>query len=144
MQVSYYWLAGMIIFLIIEAIVPGLISIWCGIAAAITAIFAVYVKDIWYQIYFFLILSVILFIITRKFANNMFNKSKNKDDTVDRINGSIVEIREIDSAGNYQVYLDGKIWTGISDKHFVVGDKVKVVGIKGIKLLLDEINNKYL
>ncbi|MDR3259783.1 MAG: NfeD family protein [Fusobacteriaceae bacterium] len=138
MQVSYYWLAGMIIFFIIEAIVPGLISVWCGIAAAITAIFAIYVKDIRYQVYFFSILSVILFIMTRKFSNNMLNK--NKEDRVDRIKDSIIEIKGIDSVGNYQVYLDGKNWTGISDKKFAVGDKVKVIGIKGIKLLLDEIN----
>ncbi|MDR1832134.1 MAG: NfeD family protein [Fusobacteriaceae bacterium] len=138
MYVSLYWLLAMVVFLVIEAAIPGLVSIWCAIAAALTAIFAFYVKDFLYQLYFFLIWSVILFFTIRKFAkNSLYRKNKSG---VDRITGAIVEIRGINENGQYQVYLDGKHWNAISDEEFFVGNQAKVTGFAGTKLVLKGIS----
>lgn len=133
---SYLWLIAMVIFLIIEAIVPGLISIWCAISAAITAIFSYHIDDLINQVYFFLILSIVLFVVTRKYVKNYMDKKNNQADNIERIIGQIVDIKRVNYNNTYNIYLDGKHWTGISDKAFSQGDKAKVVDIKGIKLVL--------
>ncbi|MGF6906746.1 NfeD family protein [Fusobacterium sp. PH5-44] len=137
---SYIWLIAMVIFLIIEAIVPGLVSIWCAISAAITAFLSYYIKDLRYQVYIFLILSIILFGVTRKYITTYMDKKNNQADNKERIIGQIVEIRDISSNNTYNIYLDGKHWTGISDESFSKGDKARVRDIKGIKLVLENLN----
>ncbi|MDR1835204.1 MAG: NfeD family protein [Fusobacteriaceae bacterium] len=139
MSASICWLIVMIVFLVIEAAIPGLVSIWCAIAAAFTAVFAIYCKGLWYQLYFFLFWSVLLFFAIRKFAKSFLYRGKKGDGGVDRITGSIVEIKGISENGYYQVYLDGKNWNAVSDKEFFIGGKAKVSGFKGTKLVLSEI-----
>lgn len=133
---SYLWLIAMVVFLIIEAIIPGLISIWCAISAAITAILSYYINDLTNQIYFFLILSIVLFVVTRKYVKKYMDKKNNQADNIERIIGQIVDIKRVNYNNTYNIYLDGKHWTGISDETFVQGDKAKVEDIKGIKLVL--------
>ena len=136
----YIWLIAMVVFFIIEALIPGLISVWCGIAAAFTAIFAYFVKDFIYQVYFFLIWSFILFIFTRKYLKRFLDKRKNNNDSVERIVGRIVNIKRVNNNNTYNVYLDGKHWTGVSDEKLLSGDKAKVIKIQGIKLVLEKYN----
>ena len=136
---SYGWLIAMVVFFIIEAMVSGLISVWCGVAAAFTAIFAYFVDDIIYQGYFFVILSVILFILTRRLSKKIMSRRKKGDGEVDRITGRVVEIKGITEKGFYRIYLDGKEWLAISNKSYSIGDKAQVIGIEGIKLVLSDV-----
>jgi len=142
MEHSYIWLIAMVIFFIIEAIVPGLISIWCGMSALLTAIFAYFVKDITYQIYFFLIWSVILFLLTRNYLKEFMEKKKKENDGVERIIGKTVTIKRVNYNNTYNIYLDGKHWTGISEEKFQQGELAKVQKIQGIKLVLEKITEK--
>ena len=134
-----YWLAGAIVFTIIELMVPGLISVWFALGAGVTIFFSMVVESVLYQGYFFVILSGILLTVTRKFCKQTLAK---RDGDVDRIIGQIVEIKGIDKNGNYTVYLDGKHWLGKSDEILSVGDKGVVTRIEGIKLVLDKTNEK--
>ena len=45
------WLAAAIIFFVIEAVIPGLISLWFGIAAVITMMCSPFIRDILYEFY---------------------------------------------------------------------------------------------
>ncbi|MDU1911663.1 NfeD family protein [Fusobacterium sp.] len=136
---AVYWLAGAVFFTVVELIVPGLISIWFALAAAITIFFSIVVDNGLYQGYFFVILSAVLLASTRKFSKKMLER---KDGNVDRITGSVVEIKGIDPNGNYEIYFDGKHWVGKSDEKLEIGDKVKILRIEGIKLVLEKIECK--
>ena len=139
MEHSYIWLIAMVVFFIIEAIVPGLITVWLGISALFTSIFAYFVKDVTYQMYFFLILATILFLFTRNYLKEFLNKKKNENDEVERIIGKIVSIKRANYNNTYNIYLDGKHWTGISEEKFEQGDIAKVLRIEGIKLVLEKV-----
>ena len=123
---AVYWLVGAVFFAVVELIVPGLISIW----------FALAVDSVLYQGYFFVILSAVLLASTRKFSKKMLER---KDGSVDRITGSIVEVKGIAPNGNYEIYFDGKHWVGKSDEELEIGDKVKILRIEGIKLVLEKV-----
>lgn len=131
------WLAAAVIFFVIEAVIPGLISLWFGIAAVITMMCSPFIEDILYEFYLFTVLSGIIFFFTRKICRKW---KKNKKDTVDRIRGSIVTVRGINDKGQYDIYLDGKNWTGRCDESLEVGEEAEVIGIEGIKLVLKKIN----
>ena len=131
------WLLGAIIFAVIEFIVPGLISIWFAISAVITIFFSMIVEKVLYQGYFFVVVSVLLLLITRNYCKKIRSQ---KNDKVDRITGTVVEIKEIDERGNYIIYLDGKHWLGKSETLLNIGDKAKILKIEGIKLVLEKEN----
>lgn len=131
------WLLAAILFFVIEAIIPGLISIWFGVAAVFTMICSPFVNDVIYEFYIFIILSGITFLCTRKICKNWKQKRKDK---VDRIRGSIVEIKSMNDREQYEVYLDGKNWTGKCDEPLEIGEKAEVIGIEGIKLILKKLD----
>ena len=131
------WLIGAIVFAVVEFIVPGLISIWFAISAFITIFFSIIVEKVLYQGYFFVVVSVLLLLITRKYCKKIRSQ---KNDKVDRITGTVVEIKDIDEKGNYIIYLDGKHWLGKSEAPLNVGDKAKILKIEGIKLVLEKEN----
>lgn len=133
----FWWLGIGIVFFIIEAIIPGLISIWFGIAAMITMIISTFIDNIFYQFYIFIILSGIIFVITKNISKKWRERKK---ENLDRIRGQIVEIRSIKNNGDYEIYLDGKNWIGKSSKSFEVGEKVRVTRIEGIKLILEKVD----
>lgn len=133
------WLAAAIIFFVIEAVIPGLISLWFGIAAVITMMCSPFIRDILYEFYLFIVLSGVIFFLTRKICRKW---KKTKKDTVDRIRGSIVTVRGMNDKEQYDIYLDGKNWTGRCDESLEVGEEAEVIGIEGIKLILKKINKK--
>lgn len=131
------WLIGAIVFAVVEFIVPGLISIWFAISAVATMFFSMLVESILYQGYFFIIVSIVLLLLTRSYCKKIRSQ---KNDKVDRITGTIVEIKDIDEKGNYIIYLDGKHWLGKSETLLNIGDKAKILKIEGIKLVLEKEN----
>ena len=64
------WFAAAVIFFVIEAVIPGLVSLWFGIAAVITMICSPFMKNILYEFYLFIVLSGIIFFLTRKICSN--------------------------------------------------------------------------
>lgn len=131
------WLIGAIIFAVVEFIVPGLISIWFAISAVATMFFSMLIDNILYQGYFFIIVSIVLLLLTRSYCKKIRSQ---KNDKVDRIIGTIIEIKDIDEKGNYIIYLDGKYWLGKSETLLNIGDKAKILKIEGIKLVLEKEN----
>ncbi|MBC2850383.1 NfeD family protein [Cetobacterium sp. 8H] len=128
------WFIIGILFLVIEFISFGLISIWFALGAFLTMIF--YNYSLVYQFYVFVGSSLLFLILIRKIAVKYF-KGNSKE--LNRINGRIVKIEKIEIRGNtkvYTVYLDGKIWEAISESDLNIGDKALVEKIVGNKLLL--------
>lgn len=109
--------------------------IWL-VAAVVTMLVSPFVKNFLYEFYIFIILSGILFFFTRKIAKSWKAKRKDK---IDRIRGMVVEVKSINDKGLYEIYLDGKNWTGKSSDSLEVGEKVQVVDIEGIRLVLKKL-----
>lgn len=131
------WLVAAIVFFVIEAMIPGLISLWFGIAATLTMVCSPFINNITHEFYLFIILSGITFFITRNISSKW--RSRKKDD-VDRIRGSIVKIRGMNDKEQYDIYLDGKNWIGKCKEPLELGEEAEVIGIEGIKLVLKKIH----
>ena len=65
---SVVWLVAMVVLLIVEAMVPGLISIWFAIGALAALISALFHAPLWLQLVWFFAISILTLVLTRPFV----------------------------------------------------------------------------
>ena len=142
----YVWLGLMILFLIIEAIVPGLISIWLAIGALVAIVPAALQAPLWLQILIFVLVSVISLVLTRPLAKKYVNSRKQPTNADAVIGKECLVTEQIDNVrGTGAVKTGGKIWTAVSSKEDVIieqGSMVKAKEIKGVKLVVEPLKKK--
>ncbi len=136
-----FWLAAMIILIIIEAIVPGLVSIWFALGALSALICALLNAPVWLQILCFLIVSVVTLILTKPIVRK-YQTGKIQATNADTVIGKeCLVIEEVNNVlGTGAVTVDGKTWTARNrDEKSIsgVGELKKVVKIEGVKLIID-------
>ncbi|MFG5918936.1 NfeD family protein [Sneathia vaginalis] len=131
---SLFWglLAGAL--LIIELIIPALVSIWFAIAAFITMFLALVINSFTTQVVIFILISLVLLVFTKKIVTNFLKPD------MDKINKEMLEdnglVTKIISSNKYEVKFKGVIWTAISNDELNIGDVVKIVGYKGNKVII--------
>ena len=64
------WLIALVVFLIVEATVPGLVSIWFALGAFAAMISALLHAPLWLQITWFAVVSLASLWLTRPFVKN--------------------------------------------------------------------------
>ena len=142
MQMSVFWLIAMVVLLIIEAVVPGLISIWFALGALAALISALFHAPVWLQIVWFVAVSVLTLILTRplvkKYVNNRVTPTN-----ADMVIGKDAVVTEgIDNLhAKGAVLLDGKTWTARMAQESVKsepGETVRVLRIEGVKLIVEK------
>ncbi|HIR86979.1 MAG TPA: NfeD family protein, partial [Candidatus Limivicinus faecipullorum] len=132
------WLVLMIILLVIEGVVPGLVSIWFALGALAALLSAIVGAPIWLQIVWFLLISVVSLILTRPLAKKYVN-SKTTPTNADMLIGQECVVTEaIDNVlGLGAVTVGGKVWTARTENPDIkaaVGQTMTVVRIEGVKL----------
>lgn len=136
------WLIVLVAALVIEAMTMGLTTIWFGGGALAAMIVEMLNGGISLQVVVFLIISLILLFYTRPIAVKHFNKKRaktNLDTVIGKTAVVTIPIHNLKETG--QVILDGKEWTARSNdasKEFEKGSLVKIVEIKGVKLIVEE------
>ncbi len=134
------WLVLMIILLVIEGVVPGLVSIWFALGALAALLSAIVGAPLWLQIVWFLLISVVSLILTRPLAKKYVN-SKTTPTNADMLIGQECVVTEaIDNVlGLGAVTVGGKVWTARTenpDINAAVGQTMTVVRIEGVKLIV--------
>lgn len=134
------WLAAMVVLLIVEAIVPGLVSIWFAIGALAALITALLNAPLWLQVVWFLAVSVAALVLTRPLAQRYVNAKVQPTNADALIGRDCVVTEGIDNlAGTGAVKIDGKVWTARAEDEndrYAVGDVVKALKIEGVKLIV--------
>lgn len=131
---SLFWglLAGSL--LIIELIIPALVSIWFAIAAFITMFLALVINSFTTQVVIFILISLVLLVFTKKIVTNFLKPD------MDKINKEMLEdnglVTKVINSNKYEVKFKGVIWTAISNDELTIGDVVKIVGYKGNKVII--------
>lgn len=140
-QMEIIWLALTAILLIIEIATLGLTTIWFA-AGALFAFFAALLgMNQGIQIGVFVVVSVVLLFFTRPLAVKYLNTKTIKTNTealVGKTARVIVDINNLKSQG--QVVINGLEWTARSSDDtvvFKIGDAVTIVGIEGVKLIVE-------
>ncbi len=137
MTYGWYFIAVIILAIIIELLTEQHVSIWFVPAAILVTVIDLFYPDIVLELIVFLVLSA-AGIIAAKF---IFNKTKGDTRTnIDAIIGEKCVVTEkIDNfAGCGQARVGGQIWSarGASETDaFEVGEVLNIVAIEGVKLI---------
>ena len=139
-SMAVVWLIATVVFLIIEGIVPGLISIWFAAGALAALLAAMVGAPIWLQVVWFLLVSIAALAITRPLVKKYVN-GRTQPTNADRIFGKECVVREaIDNVqGTGAVAVDGKVWTArmeSDEESAQVGEIVVARRIEGVKLIV--------
>lgn len=134
------WLAVMIIALAVEAIIPGLVSIWFAAGALVALVIAALKLPEWLQIAVFLVVSLAALIVTRPLAQKYIT-SKAQPTNADMIIGRECIVKEeINNVlGTGAVVAGGKTWTAVSwdpDVVIPVESRAVVERIEGVKAVV--------
>ena len=142
-QLSVLWLIAMIVLLIIEAVVPGLISIWFALGALAALVAALFHAPFWLQVVWFLVVSILTLLLTRPFVKKYVNNRVTPTNADMVIGKEAVVTEAIDNLQEKgAVRLEGKIWTArMADENAgaEVGETVRILRIEGVKLITEKL-----
>ena len=138
---AIFWIAALILFVVVEAVTVGLASIWFAIGALAALICALLHGPVWLQVVWFLAVSLATLILTRPMVKK-YMKGKVVPTNADRNIGRTAAVTErIDNlAGTGAVKIDGVTWTARSadeQKTIEAGAMVTVREIRGVKLVVE-------
>ena len=138
---SVVWLVAMVVLLIVEAMVPGLISIWFAIGALAALISALFHAPLWLQLVWFFAISILTLVLTRPFVKKYVNSRVTPTNADVVIGKDAVVTEKIDNLhAQGAVMLDGKVWTARMNQEGEIaeaGDTVRVLRIEGVKLIVE-------
>lgn len=138
------WLIIALFFIILEMVTTGFMVMWIGVAAIVTLLFSlIFPEAIIIQIGIWGILSIILLLFTKKFADKVSSKSipTNVYSIIGKKANVIVEINGEKSTG--QVKVDGDIWSAKTEEFNAivpVGTVVEIIRIDGVKVVVKQLD----
>lgn len=138
-----FWAAALVVFLIVEAVTAGLVSIWFVFGSLVALICAALGAAVWLQIFWFVIVSVATLVLTRPLVKRYVDSrsvATNADRSIGR--AAVVTERIDNLAATGAVKLDGVVWTARSTDDAVAieaGERVTVRAIEGVKLIVERI-----
>ena len=135
-----YWLLLFIALIVIEIITLGLTTIWFAAGSLVAFLLSLFHVPLPIQIIVFLVVSVILFVLTRPIAMKYFNKDREKTNINSVIGKCALVIEKIDNLhATGKVELDGMEWSARATKDTDIyqnGDVVQIIDVKGVKLIV--------
>ena len=133
------WVFVAIIFVMLELITTTFFLVWFGVGSLVAAILNYLGFDIYVQLFVFIVVSAVLILSTRRFANKITPESSKKT-TAERLIGKKAKVlRQIDE-NNYVVRVVGEEWSAHTNDSVDVDDVVKIVGINSIILVIEKID----
>lgn len=136
-----FWVVALVVFLIVEAVTAGLVSIWFVFGSLVALICAALGAAVWLQIFWFVIVSVATLVLTRPLVKRYVDSrsvATNADRSIGR--AAVVTERIDNLAATGVVKLDGVVWTARSTDDAVAietGERVTVRAIEGVKLIVE-------
>ena len=138
---AVYWLIASAVFLLIEILTLGLTSIWFAGGAVVAAIAALFGVPFLVQMLLFIVVTCLLFALTRPVAKRYLNNRVQKTNT-DALIGQTALVKEtinnMESKGYVQ--LNGLDWAARSAEAGEIipaGCEVVVKEIQGVKLIVE-------
>lgn len=137
------WIIAAVVFGIIEAATAALVTIWFAAGAVAAAVAAQCGLDVVWQVLIFVVVSGVFLCLTRPLVKKLM-RGKPQNTNADRYIGMEgVVIKPIDPIENSgQIKVSGTVWSAVSAAGDPIGsgDKVRVIGIEGVKLVVEKRN----
>lgn len=135
-----FWLALLILCIVIEVLTMGLTTIWFAGGALAAILAALLQVPVFAQVVLFLLVSLLMLFFTRPVAVKYFNKDRVKTNVESMVGRQAIVTGEIANVqGLGQVTVGGQEWSARSCDDQVripVGAVVNVVAINGVKLIV--------
>ena len=130
------WIGLIVIFLIVEGLTAGLVTIWFAVGALAALIAAMFHAPLWLQLVWFFAVSIAAFAVTRPLVKKRMTARRvptNADINVGRKAQVLVEVTP-DVTG--RVRLDGVDWNARSEQTIPAGSLCVVLSVDGATLTL--------
>lgn len=141
-NMTVVWLVLLVILVVVELITMGLTTIWFAGGALAAALISIPGTPLALQILVFLVVSALLLYFTRPVAVKYFNRDRIRTNVESMVGRQAIVISEINNLeGIGQVNTGGMEWSARSSYHNVVlpvGTVVTVLGVDGVKLIVEE------
>lgn len=138
---SVFWLALLVILLVIELATLGLTTIWFAGGALAAFILSFFIDSLGAQIGLFAVVSLLLLLFTRPFAVKYVNRNRAKTNADSLIGRTALVTEAIDNlAGKGQASVAGQVWTARAAGEggtIPEGTKVQILKISGVKLIVE-------
>ncbi len=138
-----FWAAAIVVFLVLEGMTAGLVTIWFALGALAALLASVFGAPLWLQLVWFFVISIAALFLTRPLARKYLN-SKTQATNADMYVGKECVVTEaIDNvAGTGAVKVAGKVWTARSEdgSSLPAGAKAEALRIEGVKLIVKPIH----
>jgi membrane protein implicated in regulation of membrane protease activity len=131
----WIWMAAAVIFVIIEQLMPTMVFLSFAIAAAISGVYSqFYPKELYWQIGIFIIVTLIIFPLSRKFAKKI-TKPQPRESNVDAMLGKIAIVTQaIDLHQPGKVRFEGEVWLASADEPIELNVKVTISRVEGTRV----------
>lgn len=138
----WIWLGIFVLSVVIEALEPGLVSIWFAGGALIAIILSIIPGvPFWVEIIVFLVVAFVLVFTIRPLAKKFFIKKETKSNVEEKIGEKCLVSKSISELTFGEVKLNGVIWTAIAkNKQETIDENtlVTIVGVDGNKLVVEK------
>lgn len=138
---SYIWLGVVVLLTLAECMTAGLTTIWFVASGLVSLLTSLVVDNFVLQFGIFVLLGIFLLITTRPLLLK-FIKPKSEKTNFDRIIGMEgIVTEEISKNSIGEVKVDGKKWSAISDQKLLKNEIVKIVEIRGTKVIVEKVED---
>ncbi len=145
-EMTIFWLVVLVMALVAEAVTMGLVSIWFAVGALAALLVEKLHGGVYLQMIVCLVVSLVVMYFTRPIAIKYFNKDRQKTNASSLIGKqAVVTGRVYNLEGMGKVIVSGQEWSAKSledDQIFEEGEIVKIVKIKGVKLIVEPVKTK--
>ena len=141
MPVEYWWIWMILaaLFIVGEIFTAGFFLLWFGVGAALTGVLALWGVGLAGQLAVFVVVSIILFAVSRRFADRV-SKQQPPGIGADRFIGRKgMVLEQVDNDKNTgRVRLDKEEWRADSETGDLisVGQRVQVTGLTGTRVIV--------
>ena len=139
---SIFWCAALVVFIVLELATVNLVTIWFAVGS-LGALITAFITDLWWvQIGVFIVLSALALFFVRPIARRIATVHREPTNADRAIGKTAVVTEEIAMReGRGAVNLEGVIWSATTSEEdpIPVGDEVKVLEIRGAKLLVEKV-----
>ena len=131
----WIWMAAAVVFVIVEQLMPTMVFLSFAVAAAVTGIYAqVKPTEYYWQIGLFIIVTLVVFPLSRKFAKRI-TKPQPRESNVDAMIGKLAIVTHpIDVHQPGKVRFEGEIWQASADEPIDLNSKVTIARVEGTRV----------
>lgn len=141
-NISWFWLALVVIFTLIEIFTMGLTTLWFALGAAIMIFLGRLPIPFAVQIFIFLIISIILLLLTRPILIKKMKIGNEKTNSDSLIGKKALVVKSISEFEKGEIKINGIIWSARTEDGSSIpeNNQCEIVKIEGVTAIVKLIN----